>query len=272
MWHMCDMREMWLDAVMCCGVLWRNAMCCYMLCRTGLAVTRHDEMRSMCCDMTWQDAFKYAVTWRDGMRFNHLWRDLSFPLARFISCPNKCDFLKSSVNVIDYVATIRYCHRMHCITLHCTALHCTAKIIKFSWNMCRHYLIQQEEKCWGSIIFQRTNFIYKTYSRNTNKQMNSQTQKKIKSIAPLVADPSRWKFITKKNPFFFLFTTKIANISKPTVQFQKSRIRERISLSMCEDSSTDTKKKMGLIQWKFSQIYASLNCLSCFIGSWQRFL
>ena len=27
---------------------------------------------------------------------------------RFISCPNKCDFLKSSVNVIDYVATISF--------------------------------------------------------------------------------------------------------------------------------------------------------------------
>ena len=29
-------------------------------------------------------------------------------LCRFISCPNKCDFLKSSVNVIDYVATISF--------------------------------------------------------------------------------------------------------------------------------------------------------------------
>jgi len=28
--------------------------------------------------------------------------------VRFISCPNKCDFLKSSVNVIDYVATISF--------------------------------------------------------------------------------------------------------------------------------------------------------------------
>ena len=28
--------------------------------------------------------------------------------CRFISCPNKCDFLKSSVNVIDYVATISF--------------------------------------------------------------------------------------------------------------------------------------------------------------------
>ena len=27
---------------------------------------------------------------------------------RFISCPNKCHFLKSSVNVIDYVATISF--------------------------------------------------------------------------------------------------------------------------------------------------------------------
>ena len=27
---------------------------------------------------------------------------------RFISCPNKCNFLKSSVNVIDYVATISF--------------------------------------------------------------------------------------------------------------------------------------------------------------------
>merc|ERR1719245_1080809 len=29
-------------------------------------------------------------------------------LPRFISCPNKCNFLKSSVNVIDYVATISF--------------------------------------------------------------------------------------------------------------------------------------------------------------------
>ena len=27
---------------------------------------------------------------------------------RFVSCPNKCSFLKSSVNVIDYVATISF--------------------------------------------------------------------------------------------------------------------------------------------------------------------
>ena len=28
--------------------------------------------------------------------------------CRFLCCPNKCDFLKSSVNVIDFVATISF--------------------------------------------------------------------------------------------------------------------------------------------------------------------
>ena len=28
--------------------------------------------------------------------------------TRFLCCPNKCDFLKSSVNVIDFVATISF--------------------------------------------------------------------------------------------------------------------------------------------------------------------
>ena len=32
----------------------------------------------------------------------------TFFCFRFISCPNKCNFLKSSVNVIDYVATISF--------------------------------------------------------------------------------------------------------------------------------------------------------------------
>ena len=29
-------------------------------------------------------------------------------VVRFLCCPNKCDFLKSSVNVIDFVATISF--------------------------------------------------------------------------------------------------------------------------------------------------------------------
>ena len=29
-------------------------------------------------------------------------------MIRFFSCPNKCHFLKSSVNVIDYIATISF--------------------------------------------------------------------------------------------------------------------------------------------------------------------
>ena len=31
-----------------------------------------------------------------------------FACSRFVSCPNKWDFLKSSVNVIDYVATLSF--------------------------------------------------------------------------------------------------------------------------------------------------------------------
>ena len=34
--------------------------------------------------------------------------DIVLYLIRFFSCPNKCNFLKSSVNVIDYIATISF--------------------------------------------------------------------------------------------------------------------------------------------------------------------
>lgn len=29
-------------------------------------------------------------------------------LSRFISCPNKCEFIKASVNIIDYIATLSF--------------------------------------------------------------------------------------------------------------------------------------------------------------------
>ena len=51
--------------------------------------------------------FAYFYQFKIHLLFSifHFYISLSF---RFFSCPNKCNFLKSSVNVIDYIATISF--------------------------------------------------------------------------------------------------------------------------------------------------------------------
>ena len=52
-----------------------------------------------------EECLNLLTFWRSTIWIFFIYISFSF---RFFSCPNKCNFLKSSVNVIDYIATISF--------------------------------------------------------------------------------------------------------------------------------------------------------------------
>ena len=166
MW--CAEWHAWNVAI-CCGVLWRNDICCYRL--------LYAVPYWACSDMTWRDVTGCVltccdVTWRDMLQSFVTWL---FPSPG--SSPAQTNVTSSSPRWMSSIMSLPSGTAIGCTALHCTALHC-GKLYSFV-GLCVETIWSNKGKSHGDQWYSNRPILYKTYIRNT-KNSDEPSNKQIK--------------------------------------------------------------------------------------------